>query len=319
MKNPYEILGVPDGAPEDEVKKAFRKLALENHPDTNGGSAEAAERFKDINEAYQRITEPERFRDQRPGQGGPEFDENLAAMMEEVFNRSGFGGFGGFGRQQKQPELVNLPISFAESCLGCSKEVRINHTSTCQPCAGVGAAKGDFEKCQACGGSGQNRFKQSGMIISMGTCPSCKGKKVAIKKACEVCKGAGSTKEERTHTVEVPPCVQTGATMGIGDAIVRVAVVKDERFEREGLDVVGKLTVPLKEALLGGEREVETIHKKTIVKIPPLTKPGQRLGLKGLGAKHPRTGELGRHTLVVSVEFPSELTDAQREKLGEVL
>lgn len=322
MKNPYEILGVPSDADEDTVKKAFRKLALENHPDTNGGSPEAAERFKEINEAYQRITEPERFRDagptQGPGFGGHDFSDVFGDILDNMFGGNGGFGFGG-KKRGRQPVLVNLPISFQESCFGCTKEVSFDHLSDCGSCGGKGAAAGDYEVCMVCNGSGQHRFKQGGMVISMGACQSCKGKKVEIKKPCTSCKGTGETRQEHRSTVAVPPCVQSGAQMGIDGAVIRVLIVADERFEREGLDVVSKLTIGLKEALLGGEREVDTVHKKTIVKIPPLTRPGQRLSLKGLGAKHPRTGEFGRHMLTITVEFPSALTDEQREALGKIL
>lgn len=319
MKNPYEVLGLEDNADEESVKKAFRKLAHKYHPDKNAGSAEAAEKFKEINEAYQRITEPERFRDGGPGPG-QDFDDfgfshiDLNNMFGDIFGNV-FGGT----PKRNQIEVIPVHISFEEGCLGCTKEVKFKLTTPCQPCSGMGALKGDFEACHACGGSGMNRFKQGIAVITMGQCGVCKGKKVSIKKPCEKCAGSGATSEEKTHQLKIQSCIASGSMIDMGGAAAKVLVTAHKSFVRDGLDVIGKIQIPLKEALLGGEVEVETIHKKATMKVPPLTKPGQKLSLKELGARHPRTGEMGRHLVQVSVVFPSSLTEEQREALAKVL
>jgi len=331
MEDPYKILGLERGASEEEVKKAYRKLATQHHPDMNGGSKESEEKFKEISAAYQQITDPKA---QQGGfeQGGGGFD---FGNFNDIFSNIGdfFGGFGGHPHQQRgQSVSTVVSLTFEESCFGCTKQVRINMDEPCGNCGGVGAKEGNYEVCAGCKGSGQNQVQKGFLTFSSGVCKVCGGKRFKINVACDKCSGAGTVKIDRTHDVVIPPCVQTGSALQVngaglaglngtaaGDLVVRIQVQSSSEFKREGTDVHGGFTISLKEALLGTEKDVKTIHSQaTTVKIPPLTRPGQKLSLKGLGAKNPNTGEFGRHILNITVDFPTTLTEEQRTMVEKI-
>lgn len=328
MSDPYQILGVARDASEDEIKKAYRKLAHSYHPDKNPGDKASEEKFKEINNAYQQITDPQAS--QAGGAGVEDFDFNFGGgAFHDLFSNI-FGGAGNRPRGKNVSAVVRM--SFEESCLGCTKEVRLNLDEPCGSCSGVGAQEGDFTVCSACKGSGQNSVKQGFIVITGGTCQTCQGRGIIISKNCGTCTGSGNTRANKTHSINIPPCVQNGQTLSVqgaglagpkgappGDLIVRIQVLPHQSFTREQLDVVAGLEISLKEALLGTEKEVDTIHKRTLVKIPPLTKPGQKLSLKNLGAKNPNTGDFGRHILNITVSFPTTLTDEQRQTLEKIL
>jgi len=324
MRDPYEVLGIPRDADEDAIKKAYRKLAMQHHPDRNGGSEESAEKFKEVSQAYEQLTNPDAQQD--PEMGGFDFDFGNG-MFSDIFNNI-FGGGQQTGGRNVQASVV---LTFEESCFGCVKEVRVSGEEACGACVGIGATAGNYTVCPACKGSGQNVMQRGPIVISGGICRSCNGKKHTITKPCDACRGTGAMKASKVHKVQIPSCISNGATLqvpgaglaglngDVGHLLVRVGIHRHPDFTREGLDVLSTCSVSLKEALLGCEKEVSTIHKPTLVKIPPLTKPGQNLSLKDLGAKHPNNGSFGKHILNIQVEFPTSLTDDQKDTLGKIL
>ena len=329
MNDPYQTLGVSRDASEDEIKKAYRKLAHQFHPDKNPGDVASEEKFKEINNAYQQITNPDQSQ-----QGAPSVDDFNFNFGNGMFNDVFQNIFGGAQQARGRNVTAAIGLTFEESCFGCVKEIRVNLDEPCAGCSGVGAAAGDFTTCQACNGTGQSTIKRGFVVITGGMCQPCSGRGVIITKSCGKCLGKGTSKVDRVHNVQIPSCAQNGAALAVpgaglagpqgsrpGDLIVRIQVVPHPHFTREGLDVVSNLEISLKEALLGGEREVSTIHQSTKVQIPPLTKPGQKLSLKGLGAKNPNTSDaqFGRHLLNITVRFPTTLTDEQRQTLEKIL
>lgn len=320
MTDPYKILGISRDASPEEVKKAYRQLAKENHPDKHGGSKEAEERFKEIGAAYEQITNPK-----------PEANQSWSGFQE------GFSGFGDifgsiFNRTQRGANIQTVVnITFTESCLGATKDVQIKFNDPCNVCSGIGAEKGNYSECEECHGTGQQTTKTAVFIIASGTCTACSGRGVKIITKCNTCNGNGSIAVKKSHTVSIPSCVQTGNTIKIqaagqkinngqpGDLLIRINVIKDNDFTREGVDIISKVNISLKEALLGTEKEVKTIHNNTNVKIPACSKPGQKLSLKGLGAKNPKSGEMGKHLLILEVDFPTSLSDEAKKEIEKIL
>lgn len=326
--DPYSVLGINKDASEDEVKKAFKKLAIKYHPDRNPNDKAAEEKFKEINEAYQRITNPEQFKNGAP----PGFDpfNGFNGMPNDIINDILDGIFGGGFRPRTGPNYqTDLTITFEESCLGCNKKVEVSIPSNCVECNGVGAKIGDFDVCSQCRGSGQV-ISTSGFLRVQTTCPACGGKKVAIKTPCSICNGSGVTLVKKTHEVEIPPLRNSGNILRVkgaggqikggtaGDLLIRLMVVGKLGFERIGTDIETELELTIKEALLGSEKVIETIHGPATMKVPECTKPNQKLSLKGKGAKDTKTGELGRHLVKVKVNFPETLTQDQKDQIEKV-
>jgi len=333
MTNPYEILGVNQNASEDEIKRAYRKLAHKYHPDKNPGDSTAEAKFKEINEAYQRITNPDQFKNDAPDMGG-------------------FGGFGGFDfgngiddflnnifghghRHQQQPRgqdfRVSIELPFKEACFGVTKKIEFSAQELCSGCEGVGAKPGDFATCPACNGSGQKIFTRGMVTLSGGICKDCRGSGVKITKACEQCKGTRVEVKHISREVKIPSAIGHGATLRVpraggnggknmipGDLFVQIHVTPHPTMQRHGLDIISNVDIQLKDALLGTTIEVETLHGKQSMKIAECTKPNMKLGLKGKGAKDPNSEKFGKHIVIVNVVFPDKLTDKQKTAISEL-
>jgi len=318
--DPYKVLGVASNASEKEIKKAYRKKAHKYHPDKSSGDET---KFKEVNEAYQRITEPERFANEG-GFGGPSPD------IDDLF--SSMFGFRGRGRARRgQDYRVSLKISFKEACMGCKKTVEFSVSEPCEPCEGIGAKAGDYKPCTTCGGTGKLR-QRSGFLQLEVPCNTCMGKGSSIIKACSECKGSGSVNTPKKHELSIPSLRETGNVLRVrgggepahaqgmqpGDLLVQLHVENKPGFSRSGTDVETELKITLKEALLGTEKEVDTIHGATTVKVPECTRPKQKLSLNNKGAKNPQNDQLGRHLLRINIDFPDVLDDDQKEMIGKV-
>lgn len=322
MQNPYKVLGINEGASADEAKKAYRKLAQKYHPDKTGGDEE---KFKEISEAYQRIVDPDKFKEE--GFGG----------FDGFSDFAGFGGFDNFindifNRKSIRKGVdftTQLTITFTEACLGSERDIKFDVMDTCVPCDGIGAAPGGFATCTTCDGSGQRTFTRGIMQIRSGVCLDCKGKGIKITKACDKCNGAGKSKRTITEKITIPGCIDNGTTLRMkgkggfapkqgvpGDILIRLIVGKS-KFSRQGRDIFADTVISVKDALLGKELEIETIHGKKTLKIPSCTAHGTKLGLTEQGAKD-RSGKLGRHIAVIKVKFPDTLTEEQKKLIQQL-
>lgn len=315
-------MGISPDASESEVKKAYRKLAHKWHPDKNPDDPKAEEKFKEVSEAYQRITNPEAFASDNPYAGGFGFGD-ASSIFEDLFGNI-FGG----GRQRRGQDFrTKIHLTFEEACFGATKTVEFDVPVSCNTCSGVGATTGNYESCEVCNGSGQISQRHGFMQMNM-PCSACRGRGITIITPCESCKGSGSVLEHRKHEVKVPPMRETGnvlrvrgaggkASPGVlpGDLHIQIFVEPKPGFTRTHMDVESVLSISLKEALLGTKKEIETIHGNVIVKIPECSKPGQKISLKDKGAKNPKTHKFGRHLVRLDIEFPKNLTKKQKKSI----
>lgn len=348
----YEILGVPRDATPEQIKDAYRKLALQYHPDRNK-SPDAEEKFKEISEAYAVLSDPQK-RSQYDMLGRAGFDQQYTqedifrgADFETIFRDFGFGGFGdlfemffggrGYGpRKTRGSDLFyGVKITMEEAFRGVDKEIEIPRNETCKQCAGSGAAPGSSPRtCTQCGGTGQvQRVQASGFarFVQITTCPACRGSGSIIEKPCSACRGSGVVKAKRKIAVKIPAGAEDGMQLRLrgegdvspdggppGDLYVQVTVLPDPRFRREGADLYYDLKIGFPQAALGTEAEVPTMEEPARVTIAPGTQPGTVLRLRGKGM--PRLGGYGRGDLfvVVNVAVPERLTPRQRELLKEL-
>lgn len=330
--DPYQILGVSRDASAAEVKKSYRKLAQKWHPDKNAGDKKAEEKFKEVKEAYERITQPEKFSNESFS-GDPFAGMHDASVINDIFENI-FGR--GFNQRPNavrgQNYSASVRLTFEESCFGCDKTIEFDVRENCNTCKGVGATEGNYTACGKCEGTGRVYQRQGLMRLAV-PCHDCQGSGVKIQKACGDCSGTGQVYNHRKHDISIPPLRSTGNQLRIrgggenppvpnavpGDLLVRVIVEPKSGFARKGIDVLTNISVTLKEALLGTEKDIETIHGTMKLKVPSCTKPGQKLSLAKKGAKSPKTGEFGRHIVQVTVDFPAQLTDEQKETIEKVL
>jgi molecular chaperone DnaJ len=356
MADNNELLGIGRGADTEEVKKAYRQLALKYHPDRNSGSKEAEEQFKAVTEAYEVLRDPEkravydRYGEQglrgRAGPGG--FGGFDFADAIEVFMRD-FGGFSGFedlfgargARAQRtasrkgQSVRLRLPLSLQDVAHGAKRKLRVSLLDACGPCGGTGSEEGSAPRtCSTCGGSGEERHVQRsvfGQFVSVQPCRSCGGEGQVIARICPTCRGEGRVRAEREVEVEVPPGVTSENFLTLrgqgsvgprggprGDLVVLLEVQEDPRFVRDGGDLVHELLVTFGQAALGAEVEVPTVDASARVTIPAGIQGGELLRLRGLGLPH--LNEPGRGDLLVRVLVwtPEELTSAQAEALRQL-
>lgn len=353
MSDYYQLLGVARDASTEEIKKAYRKLALEYHPDRNKGSKEAEERFKEVTEAYEVLRDSEKramydrygkqgVRGAGAGAGAPGFDFSDAI---EVFMRD-FGGFSGledlFGmrgtRGQRtssrkgQTVRIRMPLTLSEVATGVTKKIRVSLLDDCGECEGSGAAPGTRPiACQTCGGSGEERHVQRsvfGQFVSVQPCRTCGGEGRVIEKPCPKCSGDGRLRSEREIEVEVPAGVTSENFLTLrgrgsvgprggprGDLVVLLEVQEDARFVREGSDLVHELPVTFSQAALGDEVEVPTIDGTARVTVPRGVQSGELLRLKGLGLPELNGTIRGDQLVRVVVWTPDELTPEQEELL----
>jgi len=339
----YEILGVSRTATEVEIKKAYRTLAVQYHPDKNPGDGAAEEKFKECAEAYavlsdsQKRSQYDRFGHQGVGSGG--FDPGFS-NIEDIFDLFGFGDMFG-GRQRTRSRVqrgsdlrYDLEITLEDAANGKDETLRIPRLETCGECTGTGAEKGSSaENCISCGGSGQTRYQQ-GFFSVMRTCPNCSGKGTIIRNPCKECKGQGRIERERTLEIKIPAGVETGSRLRVsgegesgvnggpsGDLFVVVHVKEHDVFERQGANLYSAVPVSFAQAALGADIKVTTLDGEEDLKIPAGTQTGTVFRLKAKGM--PELGGRGRGDLFVAATLitPKNLTKEQRkllEKLADV-
>ena len=348
----YEVLGVSKTATADELKKAYRKLAMKYHPDYNPGDKEAEEKFKEINEANEILSDPEKR--QRYDQFGfAGVDPNYGAGQGGGFGGAGFGdlgdlfgdlfggGFGGFGGgRQANPNAprkggdirVNVTLTFFEAAHGCKKNININRQVECTTCGGNGAAPGTSpETCPDCGGRGVVMRQQRtpfGVMQSQQPCPRCAGKGKFVKTPCKDCRGTGKTSVRKTLEVNIPAGIdddQSIALRGMGDAgknggpagdvIVTVTVQPDGLFQREGYDVWVTVPITFGQAVKGAEITVPTVDGKVEHKVPEGTQSGTVFRMRGQGIQYVNGRGRGDQYVKYEVEIPKKLSKKQREAL----
>lgn len=347
----YEVLGVDRGADADEIKKAYRKLALKYHPDKNPGDKEAEEKFKELGEAYEALSDPQTraaydqyghsaFDPRRRGFGHGGGFHDPADIFREVFGGAGGGSifenlFGGERRDPNGPQRgsdlrYDMEISFVEAALGTEKEISVTKLDGCDACSGSGAEKGSSMKnCATCGGRGQV-INSRGIFSIAQTCPRCEGRGKILDRPCKVCHGAGRREKTSKIKLKIPAGVDSGSRLrssGNGEAGVRGGPAGDlyvvlhvkahEIFEREGDDLICEVPISFVQAALGAEIEVPTLTGTAHIKIPPGTQPNTLFRLKGKGVKNVQGYGTGDLHVRVNVEVPTHLNAAQRAKIEE--
>ena len=319
----YEVLGVEKTATADEIKKAYRKITKENHPDLHPGDKACEERFKEANEAYEILYDDEKRKkydqyghaafDPNAGFGAGGFGDmnfgDLGDIFGNIFGGGGFGGFGGFGSQRRADPNAprkgsdirsTLNISFEEAAFGCEKEIQAGIIEQCSECGGSGCAPGTTpEVCPDCNGSGQVVTQQRtpfGVAQSVGQCPKCKGRGKIIHQPCKACHGMGSIRRQHKIKVKVPAGIDDGQALPLrgkgnagvnggaaGDLYVSIIVRPSAVFERDGATVYLEQSISYAQAALGAEIEVQTIDGRVKLNIPEGTQPGSTFRIKGKG------------------------------------
>src|SRR5215469_3337531 len=348
MRDYYEILGVQRSCDDVALKSAFRKLAMEHHPDRNGGCQEAAGRFKEINEAYSVLSDPEkRATYDRFGHAGANGNGAGFADVHDIFNEV-FGDVFAemFGRGQRRPTgptrggdlRYDLEITLEQAYAGAEVEIRVPASLACDDCLGSGCAPGTSPSaCVSCNGAGRVRATQAFFTIER-TCPRCGGAGRMVLDPCKTCHGAGQVRRERTLQVRIPPGVDDGARIRLagegdagqrggprGDLYIFLSIKPHELFERDGLDLLCSAPVPMSIAALGGEVEAPCLlggencdgKCKIQVKVPEGAQTGRTVRLKGRGMPSLRSRERGDLVVELFVETPNKLTARQKELLRE--
>jgi molecular chaperone DnaJ len=343
----YEILGVGRDADEKAVKAAFRKLAMQFHPDRNPGDHTAEIKFKEVNAAYECLKDPQkraaydRFGHAafENGGGGPAgFSGDFAASMSDIFDNI-FGDFMGGGRRgtsrsgrERGADLrYNMEITLEEAFAGKTAEIEVPTKVVCKTCAGSGARPGSAPKvCATCDGHGRIRAAQGFFSIER-TCPTCHGRGEVISDPCPECSGVGRTTESRTLSVNIPAGIEDGTRIRLasegeaglrggpsGDLYIFLSIRPHEFFQRDGADIFCRVPISMTTAALGGEFQVPTIDGgKTKVKVPEGAQTGKQFRLKGKGMPVLRSTRVGEMYIQVAVETPRNLTRKQRELLEE--
>lgn len=349
----YEVLGVEKNASDAEIKKAYRKLAMKYHPDQNPGDKSAEEKFKEVNEAYEVLSNAEKK---------ALYDQYGFAGVDPNFNPGGspfgggFGGFGGFGDlgdifgdffggggssarrngpAKGQNVVCEIEISFEDAAFGCEREVTYSRVEPCATCGGSGAKEGTQpETCSYCKGRGTVRTQQNFMGMTMQStqpCPKCGGRGKIITEPCATCKGKGKVRRSKSEKVEVPAGIEDGQSFRIrekgnvgsnggpnGDLLVTVAVRKHPIFTRDGANVLCQMPISFSQAALGATIEVPTLDGKVRYQIPEGTQTGTTFRLRGKGIYYVGYKTRGDQFVTVVVETPTRLTKEQKELLKKL-
>ena len=353
----YEVLGLQKGASAEDIKKAYRKAAMKYHPDRNPGDKEAEEKFKEVGEAYEVLSDDEkRARYDQYGFAG--VDPNYAAGGAGGYGGfDGFGGFGGFGdlgdifgdlfgggsgrrsggqssARRGENIMSRLDLTFEEAAFGCDKEICVPRIENCVACNGTGSADGNIETCSKCRGTGQERVIQNFMGMQMQsttTCSQCGGRGKIIKTPCNTCKGKGKVRRTNRVNVKVPAGVNDGQSVRVrgegnvgtggapnGDLLAEVHIKPHKLFKRREFNVYCEVPISFAQAALGAEIEVPTLDGKVNYTIPEGTQTGREFILRGKGIPQVGNPKLrGDHHFSVVVETPTKLTNEQKELLRQ--
>jgi molecular chaperone DnaJ len=355
----YEVLGIKKGASEDEIKSAFRKKAMEYHPDRNPGDKAAEEKFKEVNEAYSVLSDPKlKEKYDRFGHAGVDPNAGFGAggggfggfgfggfddIFEDLFGM--FGGSASYARArrtgpQKGADIqTSLGIKFEEAAFGVKKNIKLTKYVSCQPCDGTGAEKGSGKTvCPLCNGTGEIRTSQRspfGQFINVQTCSRCGGTGQVVENPCKECGGSGKVRKTVTIAVEVPAGVDNDSVISIkgqgepgtnggpnGDLYVVISVEPHKLFKRNGEDLWLEIPITFDQAALGAEIVVPTLKEKVSYKIPEGTQPDTVFRLRGKGIKSLRSNRTGDLYVKVNLEIPTKLNSKQKKlikELGETL
>lgn len=344
----YEVLGVPKGADEATLKGAYRKLAMQFHPDRNPGNDEAEHKFKEINEAYDTLKDPQKraaydrfghaaFENgggRGPGGFGPEFTSSMSDIFEDIFGDfmgGQRGGRGGQSRLRGSDLRYNLEISLEEAFVGRTVDIDVPTLATCNTCDGSGAKPGTgMSTCRHCSGQGKVRAAQGFFTIER-TCPVCNGRGQILEQPCTDCGGQGRRQQNRTLSVDIPKGIEDGTRIRLanegeaglrggppGDLYIFISIKPHDLFVRDGADLYARVPIAMTTAALGGEFEVPTLDAtRARVKVSPGTQPGQRVRLKAKGMPVLRSKDFGDLYVQLDVETPQSLSKRQRELLEE--
>ncbi len=340
----YQLLGVARGASQDELKKAYRQLALKYHPDRNPGNKEAEEQFKLISNAFQVLSDPEkrqlydRFGAEGPSRAGfsgfssvQDIFSSFGDIFGDIFGMGGFGGFGRVRRSRGSDLEVDLVLTFLEAAEGCRKEIAVTRRVRCATCSGSGAAPGTSPvRCPTCGGKGQVVHSQGFFMIST-TCPECRGLGTHITDPCVDCKGSGLQQKEDKLQVNVPAGVEDGQTLRLGgkgelsreggaagDLYVHLNVEADDRLHREGADLFCDVFLSYPLAALGGQVTVPVLKGEKEIAVPAGTQPGDVTVLRGAGVPYLDGRGRGDQVVRFQVEVPKKLSSKAQELLQQL-
>lgn len=347
----YEVLGVNKGASDDEIKKAYRKLAKQYHPDLNKDNPDAEAKFKEAAEAYEVLSDSEKRSrydqfghagvDPNAGYGGGGYGGGFGGFdMGDIFESFFGGGFGGGSRQRRNGPVRGsdiqqaVELTFEEAAFGCKRKINIIRNENCEECGGSGAKKGTSpETCSKCNGTGQMRSVQNtpfGQFASTTTCNACGGRGSKITDPCPKCNGGGHIRKSRELEVNIPAGIDHGQTVSVrgqgeagsrggtaGDLLITVYIKKNNVFTRDGNNVYVDVPITFVQATLGCEIEIPTIDGKVTQRIPEGTQHGTKFRLKDKGIPSIRNGARGDQYVRIIVEIPKNLSSRQREILEE--
>lgn len=346
----YEVLGVAKTATDDEIKKAYRTLAKKYHPDLNGGDKDCEAKFKEVNEAYEVLSDPQKrarydqFGHEDPRAGGAgggygDFTGGFGGGFDDIFSAFFGGGFGGGGQRARGPQRgddlrYDLTITFEEAAFGCEKEISVTRDENCEECGGTGARKGTQPtQCPTCHGTGQvQSFVNTpiGRVSNVRVCDACHGQGTIINDPCPKCSGRGRVRRNRKITIKIPAGIDNGMQIPLrkqgepglrggenGDLYIFVTVKPHKLFTRENYDLYCDVTVSFTQAALGGEIDVPTLNGMIKHNLPEGTQPGTVIRLRGQGIQNLRGAGKGDLYIKVNVEIPRKLTDKQKELLRQ--
>ncbi|MCM1439044.1 MAG: molecular chaperone DnaJ [Roseburia sp.] len=344
-KNYYDVLGVPKNASQDQIKSAYRKLAKQYHPDFHPGDAAAAEKFKEINEANETLSDEGKRKQydyelEHPGMSGFGGMGGSGGMggFEDIFS-SMFGGFGGFGGRQGAPQRARgadieqtIRLSFLDAIKGCTKEISYFRNEPCKSCSGTGAKNGTaFTTCSKCGGSGRVKYQQDtifGRTIQVGACPDCNGTGKKITERCPDCKGAGYTKKQTSFTVNIPAGVDSDSSLRkrgygqaagnggeCGDLYVYFRIEPHKLLVRKDKDLYVTVPISYRTACLGGKIKVPGVDDMIELSVPSGTASGTEFTLRGKGVK--TVNGTGSLHVKVEIDIPSRLSREQIKKIDD--